>query len=141
MGRGASGDLAEGRDPEVDHAGPAGPFVEFGELALGGGEADAQALGFAEPALLLGFGGSAVFFAGAQGPAAGDKSPVSVDCLLRVDRVISHGGIDVLVPEDKLGDMRWHPVQDGLGSKDSPEVVEGVIGGFLSAWHADVLQC
>jgi len=46
VGRGAAGDLAEGRDPEADHAGPAGPPVEFGELALGAGEADAQALGF-----------------------------------------------------------------------------------------------
>jgi len=56
VGRSAAGDLAEGRDPEVDHAGPAGPLVEFRELALSAGEADAQAFGFAEPALFLGFG-------------------------------------------------------------------------------------
>jgi integrase len=71
VGRGAAGDLAEGGDPEADHAGPAGPFVEFGELALGGGEADAQALGFAQPALLLGFGdagGQVVADLGQAGP-------------------------------------------------------------------------
>src|SRR6266852_8774420 len=76
----------------------------------------------AEEFFPFGVGGSAVFFAWAQGPAASDKGPVAVDCLLRVDRFISHGGIDVLVPEDKLGDMRWHTVQDGLGSKDPSSV-------------------
>ena len=71
MGRGAAGDLAEGRYPEIDHAGPAGPLVEFGELALGASEADAQSFGFAGPALLLGLdnaGGQVVADLGQAGP-------------------------------------------------------------------------
>lgn len=34
----------------------AGPLVELGELAVGGGRADSQALGLAEPAFAFSFG-------------------------------------------------------------------------------------
>ena len=55
-GGGAGGDVAVGGDAEADGGGPAGPLVELGELVPGGGEADAQALGLAEPALPFGLG-------------------------------------------------------------------------------------
>ena len=41
---------------EVDGGGGAGPAVDLGELVFGAGEADFEAFGFAEPALLFGFG-------------------------------------------------------------------------------------
>jgi hypothetical protein len=55
-GGGAGGDVAVGGDAEADGGGPAGPLVELRELVPGGGEADAQALGLAEPALPFGLG-------------------------------------------------------------------------------------
>ena len=62
----------------------------------------------------------------AQCPAAGDERPVAVDDLFGVDRLISHGGIDVAVAGHQLGDVRRHPVHDRVGDEDPPEVVEGV---------------
>lgn len=57
QGGGAGGDVAVGGDAEAHGGGPAGPLVELGELVPGsGGEADAQALGLAEPALPFGLG-------------------------------------------------------------------------------------
>ena len=52
----AAGDVAEGGDAEADGGGAAGSVVELGELGVGGGEADAQALGFPGPAFAVGFG-------------------------------------------------------------------------------------
>jgi hypothetical protein len=51
-----AGDVAEGGQAEVDGGGPAGPLVELGEFLLRAGEADFEALDFAEPAFLLGLG-------------------------------------------------------------------------------------
>ncbi|MEV4923760.1 hypothetical protein [Streptomyces roseoverticillatus] len=54
---GAGGDLAEGGQAELDHGGSAGDFgVELVELVLGGGEADAEPVDFAEPAFAVRFG-------------------------------------------------------------------------------------
>lgn len=53
---GAASGLAEGGDAEVDGGGPAGSFLNVGELGFGRGEADAQASGFANPALVFGLG-------------------------------------------------------------------------------------
>jgi hypothetical protein len=44
----------EGRQAKVDGGGLAGSLIELGELLLGCGEADFEALDFAEPALVLG---------------------------------------------------------------------------------------
>jgi hypothetical protein len=52
----AACDVAEGGDAEADGGGAACPVVELGELGVGGGEADAQALGFPGPAFAFGFG-------------------------------------------------------------------------------------
>jgi hypothetical protein len=44
------------RDTQVDRAGTAGAAVDLGELVLGAGEADVEAIDFAEPAFSPGFG-------------------------------------------------------------------------------------
>ena len=55
--RGCGGDIAVGRHPEANGGGPPGDEpVDLGELRLGGGEADPEALGFAGPALAFGLG-------------------------------------------------------------------------------------
>jgi hypothetical protein len=62
---------------------------------------------------------------------------VAVDHFLGVDGLISHGGVDVAVAGDELGDVRWHAVDDGVGDEQPPEVVEGVAhrlaGGVFDA--------
>ena len=70
-GDGAAGDAGEAGHAEVDGGAPPGEIVELGELVPGGGEADLQALGFAEPAFALGFadaGLEVVAQAGQPGP-------------------------------------------------------------------------
>jgi hypothetical protein len=54
-GDGAAGDVGEARHAEVDCGAPPGKLVELGEFLPGGGEADLQAVGLAEPAFALGF--------------------------------------------------------------------------------------
>src|SRR5213078_2020746 len=73
----------------VDAASPVG--------AAAVAERDAPALEMAEELLPFGVGGRAVFLAGAQGAAAGDECPVSVDDFLGVDGFVSHRGVDVAV--------------------------------------------
>src|SRR5690349_4775343 len=51
-------------------------------------------------------GRGAVFLTGAQRTAAGDECPVPVDDLFGVDGLVAHGGVDVAVPGDELGDVR-----------------------------------
>jgi hypothetical protein len=53
---GAAGDVAEGRYAEEGGGGPSGHLVELGELGVGSGEADFQALDFAVPSFAFGFG-------------------------------------------------------------------------------------
>ena len=53
---GASGDLQEGRHPEVDAGRPGRDLVELGEFLAGAGEADLQPVDLAEPAFAAGFG-------------------------------------------------------------------------------------
>src|SRR5262249_43507514 len=56
-GDGAGGDVGEGGHAQADSAAAAGgDLVHLGELCLGAGEADLEAFGFAEPAVLFGFG-------------------------------------------------------------------------------------
>ena len=54
-GDGAAGDVGEAGHAEVDGGAQPGEIIELGELVPGGGEADLQALGLAEPAFALGF--------------------------------------------------------------------------------------
>jgi hypothetical protein len=53
-GDGAAGDVGEGGYAEVGGA-AGGEGVELGEFVLGGGQADGEAVDFAEPAVLVGF--------------------------------------------------------------------------------------
>jgi hypothetical protein len=52
---GAAGKVGEAGHAEVNGGAPPGELVELGEFLPGGGEADLQALGLAEPAFALGF--------------------------------------------------------------------------------------
>jgi len=63
-------------------------------------EGDFAAFEVPEELLPFGVAGRAVFLAGAQRAAAGDEGPVAVDDFLGVDRLISHGDVDVAVPGD-----------------------------------------
>lgn len=78
----------------------------------------------AEELLPFQLGRDPVLGAGAQRSAAGDERPVPVDHLVGVDGLVTHGGVDVAVSGDELGDVRWHAVQDGVGD-EQPEVVRG----------------
>lgn len=99
----------------------------------------------AEELLPLGVGGGPVLLGRAEGSPSGDERPVAVDRFFGIDGLVAHGGVDVAVPGDELGDVRWHPVQDGVGDEDSPEVVRGepqqVTGGVDLVKHdfADTL--
>ena len=99
----------------VDAAGPVG--------AAAVAERDLAALEVAEELLPFGVGGGAVFLAGAQGTAAGDEGPVAVDDFLGIDGLVAHGGVDVAVAGDELGDVRRHPVHDRVGDEHPSEVV------------------
>jgi hypothetical protein len=71
--------------------------------------------------------GDPVFFARAQGPAAGEEGQVGLDGLVGVDRLVAHRGSDVLVACDDLGDVRWQAADDGVGDEDPAEVVRRVM--------------
>jgi hypothetical protein len=73
-------------------------------------ECDATALEVAEELVPLGVGGGAVLLAGARLPAAGDVSAVAVDGLLGIDGLVAHGGVDVGVAGEDLGDVGRMPL-------------------------------
>src|SRR5215475_6275955 len=77
----------------------------------------------------FGVGGGAVFLGGPQCATAGDEGTVAVDHFLGVDGLVSHGGVDVAVAGDELGDVRRHAVHDCVGDEQPAEVVEGVAHG------------
>jgi hypothetical protein len=67
---------------------------------------------------------------------------VAVDHFLGVDGLVSHGGVDVAVAGDELGDVRWHAVDDGVGDEQPPEVVEGVAHRLAGGvFDADLGEC
>ena len=74
---------------------------------------------------------------GSSTSAAGDERPMSVDHLVGVDGLVSHGGVDVAGPGDELGDARGDAVQDRIGDEQAAEVVRGepqrLPGGDLGA--------
>lgn len=86
-------------------------------------EGDAAPLKMAEELVPFVVGRAPVFFAGTQGAAASNERAVPVDGFLWIDGLVSHRGVDVLVPQQDLSDVRRHPVHDGVGGEDSAEVV------------------
>src|SRR5690349_8562226 len=93
--------------------------------ASAGAEGDLAAFEVAKELLPFLVGGYPVFFAGSQRAAPGDEGAVTVDDLFGVDGLVAHGGVDVAVTGDQLGDVRRHAVQDGVGDKYPAEVVRG----------------
>ena len=86
-------------------------------------ERDLPTLEMAEEIIPFGIGRYAIFLARAQGAAARDEGSMSVDRLLWIDGLVAHSGVDVLVTQEHLSDVGWHPVEDGLGGEDSSQVV------------------
>ena len=101
-------------------------------------DGDLAALEVADELGPFGVGGGAVFRGGAQRAAACDEGAVAVDHFLGVDGLVSHGGVDVAVAGDELGDVRWHAMRDGVGDEQPSEVVEGVahVGDAIPAPRA-----
>jgi len=93
------------------------------ERPAAGAEGDLALLEVAEEVLPLGVGGGPVLLLGAGGAPAGDEGSVPVDDLLGVDRLVSHGCVDVGVSDDQLGDVRRHPVEHGVGDEEPSKVV------------------
>src|SRR5215469_5042134 len=88
---------------------------------------DLAAFEVAEEFLPFGVGGGAVFLSGPQRPAAGEEGQVGLDGLVGVGGFVAEGHVDVAVPGDHLGDVRWEPVQDGVGEEHPAEIVRGVV--------------
>src|SRR4051794_4361467 len=93
------------------------------EGAGAGADGELAAFEVAEEVLPLGVGGSAVLLGGPQGAAAGDEGAVGFDGLGGVDGVVAHGGVDVGVAGDDLGDVGWQAGADGVGDEQASEVV------------------
>ncbi len=74
-----------------------------------------------------------VLLAGAERTTAGDERPVGLDGVRRVDRVVTHRGVDVGVTCENLRDVGRQAAADRVGDEDPPEVVrreaEGLPGG------------
>src|SRR5712691_59949 len=86
-------------------------------------EGDLAQLEVGQELVPFGNGELPVFFAGPFGPAAGDERPVVGDHVLGVDRGVPHRGVKNGVAADLRGDVRWQPGPQGVGDKDSPEVM------------------
>ena len=94
--------------------------------AAAGAESEFGGVGVvAEEFLPLLLGRNPVLLAGAQRAAAGDERAVPVDDFLGVDGFVAHGGVDVAVAGDELGDVRGHAMQHGIGDEQAAEVVRG----------------
>jgi hypothetical protein len=89
-------------------------------------EGDLAALEVAEELGHFLVGRDAVFRGRAQCPAAGDEGAVAVDDLLGIDRLISHGGVDVAVPGDQLGDVGRHSVHDRVGDEQPARLADSI---------------
>jgi hypothetical protein len=79
----------------------------------------------AEELVPFGVGGHSVLFAGSHRAPTCDEGTVPVDHFFGVDGLIAHGGVDVAVTGDELGDVGWHAVQHGVGDEQAPKVVRG----------------
>ena len=80
----------------------------------------------------FGVGGFAVLLARATGPALVHEAPVVTDHLLRIDRDIPLGGIEVEVSEEFRGDVDRQAAVDGFGGEDPAEVVGVNLNGVPS---------
>jgi len=58
--------------------------------------------------------GNPVFLAGTGSAAAGDECPMRVNDFFGIDRLVSHGRVDVAVPGQELGNVRRHAVHHGI---------------------------
>jgi hypothetical protein len=100
-------------------------FVDAG-CAVGpaaGTEGDLSVFEMAEELVPFGVGGRAVFLSGPQGSAAGEEGAVAGDDFLGVDGFVAHGGVDVAMADDQLGDVGWHAVHDGVSDEDAAKIV------------------
>src|SRR6202165_3485028 len=106
-------------------------FMDAGGVVGAAAVADGDLAVFEVPDELGPFlvGRGAVFLGGAQCAAAGDVCAVAVDHLFGVDRLVSHGGVDVAVAGDELGDVWWAAGDDRVGDEQTAEIVEGVAHG------------
>jgi hypothetical protein len=57
---------------------------------------------------------------------------VAVDNFLGVDRLVMHRRVDVFVPDHELGDVRGHPVHDGVGDEEPAQVVRAEDQGLAA---------
>jgi hypothetical protein len=90
---------------------------------------DFPALEVAEEFLPFFVAGDAVFFSGPLCSSPGQERQVRLDGLFRINGLVSHSCIDVLVACDNLRDMRRKAIHDGIRDKDSPEIVRCVTQG------------
>jgi len=72
-------------------------------------------------------GGRAVFLAGPQGAAAGQERQVGLDGLFGVDGLVSDRDVDIAVPGDDLGDVRWQAAEDRICDEQPAEIVRGEV--------------
>ena len=70
-----------------------------GVCAAAVAECDAAALEVAEELLPFGVGRGAILFAGPELRSAGGERPLAADGFLGVDGLVTHCGVDVVVPE------------------------------------------
>jgi hypothetical protein len=91
--------------------------------AAAGADGDLAALEVAEELLPFLLGRCPVFLAGTNRATAGDECPVAVDDFLGIDGLVAHRGVDVVVSDHELGDVRGHPVEHGVGDEDPAEIV------------------
>lgn len=75
-------------------------------------------------------GGDAVFLAGPEVAAAGEEPEMGLERLVGIDGLVAHGGVDVAMAGDDLGDMRWQAAHHSIGDEDSPEIVRRVVQGL-----------
>src|SRR5262249_9312669 len=120
-------------------AAQAAVLVDAGRVVGASAVADGDLAAFEVADELVPFlvGGSAVFLAGPQCPATGDGRAMPVDHCVGVDGLVAHGGVDVAMPGDELGDVRRHAMHDRVGDEQPAEVVErvahGAAGGVFDA--------
>ena len=55
---------------------------------------------------------------------------MGLDRLVWVNRLVGEGDFNIAVAGDDLGDVGWQAVHDGVGDKDSSEVVRRVMQGL-----------
>jgi hypothetical protein len=77
----------------------------------------------------------AVLRTGPLGPAAGDERPMVRDHILGIDRGVSHRCVHSRVATNFGRDVRGQSGANGIGCKDSPEIV----GRHSSDWPAAVI--